>query len=237
MLEQFSYSTYGDSIAEVYDAWHGTRVDYEQAAQTLSDLARGGRVLELGIGTGLFAIPLARRGVRVEGVDTSPAMISRLRQKPGGAAIPVAVGDCCRIPLEGPFSLVYAPFNFVFGLLTQDEQKQLFERIASWLVPDGSFLVEIDLEGGGEKIGVLHLEVDRVALQIAAPLGDNVVGGTNVELRSDGVRFYPWKMRLAAIGELDLMAERAGLRCVHRWRGWNRAPLTGGRSHITVYSR
>src|SRR5215467_12765957 len=97
---------YGDRWAEVYDKYH-RHVDPGPAVEFLAGLAGDGRVLELAIGTGRVALPLAARGITVEGIDASAAMAERLRAKPGGESIPVAMGDMAQVPVSGRFRLVY----------------------------------------------------------------------------------------------------------------------------------
>ena len=132
---------YGDSWASVYDERVGNQ-DPAQAVEFLAERAGDGPVLELAIGTGRIALPLARRGVRVEGLDASAAMVERLRSKPGGEAIPVLLGDMAQVPLTGPFTLVYLVFNTLFGLLTQDRQAECFRGVARVLAPGGRFVIE-----------------------------------------------------------------------------------------------
>src|SRR5580698_6138505 len=132
---------YGDRWAAVYDDHYG-HMDPGRAVEFLAGLAGGGRVLELAIGTGRIALPLAARGITVEGIDASAAMVARLRAKPGGTSIPVTMGDMAGVPADGPFSLVYLVFNTVFGLLTQARQKECFRSVARVLGPGGVFVIE-----------------------------------------------------------------------------------------------
>src|SRR3989442_7882021 len=108
-MDQYDTSTYGERIADVYDqVYHG----YEDAAiGLLGDLAHGGRVLELGIGTGRVALPLAALGVEVHGIDASEAMVAQLRDKPGGTSIPVSIGDFADVPVSGEFALIFVVLN------------------------------------------------------------------------------------------------------------------------------
>jgi SAM-dependent methyltransferase len=127
-VESYDSAIYGERIADVYDelySWYE-----EEAVAGLAGLARGGRALELGIGTGRIALPLAARGIEVHGIDASPAMVSRLKRKPGGADIPVTLGDFREIQVPVTFSLVYVVFNTFFGLLTQADQVTCFENVA-----------------------------------------------------------------------------------------------------------
>src|SRR5215472_7068200 len=130
---------YGDRWADVYDEHHA-QMDPAPAVEFLAGLAGGGRVLELAIGTGRVALPLAARGIAVEGVDASAAMVDQMRAKPGGEAIPVIIGDMAQVPVDGPFRLVYLVFNTLFGLLSRARQADCFRGVARVLGPEGAGL-------------------------------------------------------------------------------------------------
>ena len=116
-MADYDESTYGERIAEVYDSVNDSmRYDASEAVDFLAPLAKGRRVLELGIGTGRIALPLAQRGIRIHGVDASPAMVEKLRSKPGGAEIPVEIGNFANLKIGGRFSLIYVVFNTFFGI-------------------------------------------------------------------------------------------------------------------------
>ena len=132
---------YGDRWAAVYDDHHGL-VDPGRAVEFLAGLAGDGRVLELAIGTGRVALPLAARGITVEGIDASAAMTEQLRAKPGGDSVPVTIGDMAQVPASGRFRLVYLVFNSLFGLLSQERQAQCFGSVAGVLDPGGMFVIE-----------------------------------------------------------------------------------------------
>src|SRR5262249_52442218 len=156
---------------------------YDEAMiATLAELARGGRALELGIGTGRIALPLAARGLEVHGIDASPAMVARLRDKPGGAEIPVAMGDFADVSVEGTFSLVYVVFNTFFGLLSQEEQVRCFENVARHLAADGLFVIEAFVPdmtrfARGQCLNAARVETDAVLLDASRhdPLSQRVV--------------------------------------------------------------
>src|SRR5262245_41391906 len=132
--------TYGERVAGVYDEWYS---DYDaEAINVLTELAGTGRALELGIGTGRFAVPLSKRNVTVHGVDVAPAMIAQLKSKPGADRVNVVQGNFADVPVEGEFDLVYIVFNTFFALLTQDEQVRCFRNVAAHLTPAGCFVIE-----------------------------------------------------------------------------------------------
>src|SRR5947209_15310536 len=123
-MVDYGPETYGDRWAEIYDEWvGGLRPDADATADRLAELAASGRALELGIGTGRVALPLAQRGVEVHGIDASEAMVAKLREKPGGGEIPVSMGDFAAVKApDGPYRLIFVVFNTFFSLLTQEDQ-------------------------------------------------------------------------------------------------------------------
>jgi SAM-dependent methyltransferase len=174
-VAEYRASTYGDRIADFYDNLAGTMFQpaaTEQAAGFLADLAGTGPALELGIGTGRIAIPLAERGVAVTGVDASEAMVARLRARPGGATIPVVMGDFGELAVEGQFELIYVVFNTFFALLTQQLQVQCFRRVAERLTASGVFVTEAFVPDPtryerGQAVSAEHITQDWVMLNAA----------------------------------------------------------------------
>jgi SAM-dependent methyltransferase len=241
-MTEYSASTYGDQIVDVYDALFG---DYDSSAITLlADLAGDGPALELGIGTGRLALPLAERGVAVQGIDASAAMIEKLRTKPGGASIRVAVGDFSNVALEERFSLIFVAFNTFFALQTQEDQVRCFRSVASHLREGGTFLIEAfvpDLTrfDRGQRLAVSRIEPGRVWLEATRhEPATQQVDSQLVRLADEGVRLFPIRIRYAWPSELDLMARLAGLALRVRWGGWQRQPFSSASSaHISVYER
>jgi SAM-dependent methyltransferase len=242
-MDDYRPETYGDRIADLYDRLVATMPDPVDCVDRLAELAGPGPALELGIGTGRIALPLAARGVEVHGIDASAAMVEQLRAKPGGEAVPVAIGDFADLPVEGSFTLVYAVFNTFFSLLTQDAQVRCFQAVADRLAPGGAFALELfvpdpTLHPGGQSIRTRYLGLDLVRFDLA--LHDPVaqrVDFQNVLLAADGARLMPGSVRYAWPSELDLMARLAGLRLRERWGGWRREPYTGSTSglYVAVY--
>jgi SAM-dependent methyltransferase len=240
----YDASTYGERIAEIYDRWPRVPQNADTVVEFLAAIAGRGPVLELGIGTGRIALPLARRGLEVHGIDASPSMVARLRAKPGGEAIPVALGDFAAVPIEGRFSLVFVVFNTFFGLLTQEAQVDCFAAVSRHLTGDGVFVIEAfvpDLSrfSGEQRVEALSVETDRVVL--ATTMHDRAaqrVVSQQVLLSAGDVRLYPVELRYAWPSELDLMARLAGLQRRERWGGWNREPFSGASAgHVSVYER
>jgi SAM-dependent methyltransferase len=234
-------------MAEVYDTWYGTRLAEAttiQSVEVLADLAAGGTILELAIGTGRVALPLAARGLSVHGIDASEAMIARLRDKPGGDAIPVTIGDFADVPVDGAFDLVFLVFNTLFNLTSQDDQVRCFKNVAQHLTARGVFVVEAyvpDLSRfvDGQAVRAVHVTTDATTLE--ASVHDPVTQTAMYQyivITQNGVRLYPVPMRYAWPSELDLMARLAGLELRHRWGGWDRSPFTASSSkHVSVYAR
>ena len=143
-MNDYTPATYGDKIAEVYDEMYPMRANVGPTVDALAKLAGRGTALELGIGTGRVALPLAARGVEVHGIDASEAIVARMRAKPGGGSIPVTIGDFSEFSIEGDkkFNLVYVVFNTLFQATSQEAQVQCFRSVAAHLTDGGVFLVE-----------------------------------------------------------------------------------------------
>jgi SAM-dependent methyltransferase len=241
-MKEFDEVTYGERIAGVYDELYA---DCEEAALDLLEaLAHGGRVLELGIGTGRVALPLRRRGIDVMGIDLSPAMIARLRAKPGGSEIEVVEGSFADLDLGVRFDLVFVAFNTFYSLLTQEDQLRCFQRVADHLTDRGAFLLEVFVPDlcrfeAQQTVRAVRVEADRVQLDVTRhrPVEQQIIS-QHVWISEEGTRLYPVKLRYAWPSELDLMARLAGLRLNHRWASWGKeAFVAGSPKHISVYGR
>ena len=234
-------SSFGDAVAATYD--DQLRGDEVDAVSFLAALVGDGRALELAIGTGRIGLPLAALGVHVDGVDISPAMIARLRAKPGGEAIAVTIGDFAEVPVSGSYRLVYVVFNTLFNLLTQDAQVRCFENVAAHLTHDGSFVIEAIVPTylyrlrNDQYVDAEAISVDEVRLDVGRhdPVRQ-MLDESHVSLSGRGVTVSPIVCRYAWPAELDLMARIAGLRLKDRWGGWNREPFTAASDlHVSVY--
>jgi hypothetical protein len=235
--------SFGPDTAATYD--EEPRGDEDAAAAFLHRLAGDGAALELAIGTGRIALPLAARGVRVDGIDLSEPMVERLRAKPGGADLDVTIGDFAEVPVAGTYRLVYLVFNTLFNLLTQDEQVRCFANVAAHLDGDGVFVVEAEVPAWlyrladgqyvhAEEVGVRHATLDVGRFDPVTQTLDE----THLTFGADGVRLGPIVTRYAWPSELDLMARLAGLRLRERWGGWSGEPFTGdSRRHVSVWGR
>lgn len=214
----------------------------EPTVDLLAELAAGGRALELGIGTGRVALPLAARGVEVHGIELSRAMVARLREKPGGAGIPVEIGDFASTRVGGTFALAYLVFNTINNLTTQDEQVECFVNAARHLRPGGHFVIEVGVPSlqrlpPGETVRAFTVTPTRLGFDEYDVVTQGLVSHhywiENAALRELSVPFrYVWP------SELDLMARIAGMRLSERWADWTREPFTAeSRKHISVWEK
>ncbi len=239
-------AAYGDRIVDDYDQW-ASLPDYETEASVaaLAELAGDGPVLELGVGTGRVAIPLARRGLAVHGIDASPAMIRKLRSSPGGNSIQVIQGDFSDFDVSPEsYSLIYVVFSTFFALLTQEAQIQCFRSAGRALKPDGKFVVEVSVpDPGAFSRGqfVVSRTLSPETVRLDAAIHDPVsqrVSATHILLSNNSVRLHPFETRYAWPSELDLMARLAGLHLAERWGNWDQSPLTHTSDrHISIYAQ
>jgi SAM-dependent methyltransferase len=239
--------TYSGENAAVYDTWFGGYLGGTAIVDRLVQLAADGGpgpVLELGIGTGRVALPLAERGVEVHGVDGSEAMVAQLRSKPGGDDIPVTIGDFSDVPVEGPFALIFVAAGSFFELPSQEAQVRCFENAACRLRPGGLFafdslVPDAGRSASGEDMRLIPNADDRMIVRfrtfdlVAQRYTSNYLVVEDGRARHLKVRFrYAWP------SELDLMARMAGLRLKERTYGWGGEPFTGSSpSHVSVYER
>lgn len=244
-MDDYTASTYGDRVADVYDGWYtagGPAGDAVSAVAFLRELAGPGPALELGIGTGRIALPLLEGGVEVHGVDASEAMVARLRTKDGGDRIPVTLADFRDFDLDTRFRLVYVVFNTFFALLTQDDQVACFRAVASHLADGGVFAMEAfvpDLArfDRGQRVDAAEIGIEHVRLDVSKH--DALEQRSDIQhvvIGKDGVRLFPVRIRYAYVAELDLMARLAGMRLRERWADWDRTPISGASpKHISVW--
>jgi SAM-dependent methyltransferase len=236
--------SFDEDAAEVYDDV-AQRGDEMATVAFLEQMAQGGPALELAIGTGRIALPLTARGIRVDGIDFSSAMVAKLRAKPGGAQIAVTMGDFADVAVPGTYRLIYVVFNTLFNLLTQDEQVRCFENVADHLTDDGSFVVEAFVPAflhrlrNDQYVDAEAIRVDEVRLDVLRhDMAMQMIEESHVSLSPAGVRLNPVVQRYAWPSELDLMARIAGLRLKERWAGWSRDLFTSTSSNcVSVYGR
>lgn len=234
---------FGERVAERYDessdAMFAPEV-VEPVVDFLADLAGGGPALELGIGTGRIALPLARRGVPVHGIELSRAMVARLREKPGGAEIGVTLGDFATARAPGSYRLAYLVFNTIMNLTTQAAQVACFRNVAAHLEPGGSFVIEVGVPGlrqlpHGERHVVFDFADGHVGID-EYDVADQGLVSHHFSRHRDRWESDSGPFRYVWPSELDLMAEMAGMRLRERWGDWSREPFTSeSRSHVSVW--
>jgi len=241
---------FGEDVAATYDedmARLSEPAVLNRQLDVLAELASGGPVLEFAIGTGRVAVPLAARGLRVAGIDLSEAMVARMRAKPGGdqASIHVTVGEMttAQVPGAGSFSLVFLVFNSLMNLTTQEAQVDCFSNAAAHLAPGGHFLVEMPVPALRRlPIGERNVVFDRSDTHVGIDEYDIATQrqwSHHIDFSPDGrVRRSSPPFRYAWPAELDLMARLAGMRLLHRWSDWNRAPFTSeSTGHVSIWQK
>jgi SAM-dependent methyltransferase len=243
-MRGYQRDTYGERIADIYDRWHPD-VDTGPAVDFLANLAGSGTALELGIGTGRLALALAARGIEVHGIDSSPAMIERLRAKEGGDRITVTVGDFAAVDVDrDDYQLIFVTFNTFWMLLTQDEQVSCFANAAARLRPGGTFLIEGSVPDPAalarrEAVDAFRVEADLAVFDLT--MRDIVaqrMDRQQVIVDKDGVRLQPLSFRYVWPSEMDLMARLAGLRLRKRFGGWQHEHFNSDSSmYVAVYER
>jgi SAM-dependent methyltransferase len=234
---------YGERIGGRYDEWYGSRDDAAPIADFLAARAGGHPALELGIGTGRIALPLAERGVPVDGIDASPGMVEQLRGKPGGGDIAVSIGDFAGVDVPGgPYGLIYVVFNTFLMLPTQDDQVRCFANVAAHLVPGGAFVMEAFVPNPTRYDENQRVQADsfgqattRFTASLLDPVGQRI-HARHLVIGPAGIETYPIELRYAWPSEIDLMARLAGMRLTGRWGGWQGEPFTArSDSHVSVW--
>lgn len=242
-MEPFEPETFGELNADDYDERNDPGTTGQSVA-LIREIAGGGRVLELAIGTGRMALPLAAAGVDISGIEASPLMVEKLRQKPGGRDIPVVIGDMADVGIAGPFDHIFLVFNTLFNLQSQEAQLRCFANVARRLSPGGTFLVEAfvpDFSGfqNGQRVGIRQMQRDSLWLDTVQhdPVGQ-MLEYQRVRMSESGMRLVPLRLRYVWPSEMDLMARLAGLRRVERWGSWEKAPFTASsRMHVSLYEK
>ena len=236
---------FGERVAAGYDESSADMFEpgaVDAAVDALAELAGGGRALELGIGTGRIALPLAGRGVPVHGIDVSRAMVARLRAKPGGDAIGVTIGDFATTRVDGTFSLAYLVFNTIMNLTTQAAQVACFRNVAAHLEPGGCFVIEVGIPDlrrlpPGQDVVPFHASPTRWAFDLY-DVATQAMSSNYIEVTGGRGEYWSIPFRYVWPAELDLMAQLAGLRLRERWDGWTREPFTSeSRQHVSIWEK
>jgi SAM-dependent methyltransferase len=228
---------YDDSAADMFDP-----AVIDPVVDLLVELAGSGPALELGIGTGRIALPLAQRGVPVHGIELSKAMATRLRAKPGGDDIGVTIGDFSTTTVDGTFSVAYLVFNTILNLTTQAAQVACFRNVAAHLEPGGCFLIEVGVPGlqglpPGETMRVFHASETRWGFDEYDVANQGLISH-HLELVDGRLDRLSIPFRYVWPSELDLMAQMAGMTLRERWEGWKREPFTSdSRKHVSIWEK
>jgi SAM-dependent methyltransferase len=236
---------FGEKVAERYDESAADTFDpavLDPAVDFLAALAGDGAALELGIGTGRIALPLAGRGVRVHGIDLSEAMVAKLREKPGAERIEVAIGDFATTRVDGTFSLAYVVFNTIGNLTTQDAQGACFENVAAHLEPGGCFVIEVGVPGlrtlpPGKRFQVFDFSAEHIGIDEYDVANQGLIS-YHLSLADGNWTLVSMPFRYVWPAELDLMARIAGMALRERWSGWKREPFTSeSTKHVSVWEK
>lgn len=240
-MEGFDPKTsFGYEVSKRYDTH--TRGDENETVAFLAQQAGRRDALEFAVGTGRIALPLTRAGVRVDGIELSQDMVDRMREKPGGNAVEVIIGDMSQATTGRRYGLVYLIYNTIGNLLTQDDQVACFQNAARHLDPGGVFALECRVptaptRPGHQFVDAEEVGTDHVVLGVCHydPVSQ-ILDNHHVQISSDGIILEPIRLRLAHPPEFDLMARIAGLRLRERWGGWNAEPFTATSwRHVSVY--
>lgn len=244
-MKRYDEQTYGQRWSPYYDDI------YEPDEAMVDLLARHAgappRALELAIGTGRVALPLRERGVEVSGIDISEEMVAKMRAKPGGAAIPVTMGDFGDVPVDDTYPLIYLTFNTMFGLLTQDRQVECFQNVADHLEPGGRFVIDCFVpdvkrfDHHNSRMGVSNIHsVDEhmYEMSIYDPVNQRISTHVLRRLADGETVVLPVEIRFAWPSELDLMARLAGLTLEDRF-GWYdlRRFTEQSTNHMSIYRK
>jgi SAM-dependent methyltransferase len=228
---------YDESSAEMFEPQV-----VDPVVDLLVELAGSGRALELGIGTGRIALPLAQRGVPVHGIELSKAMVAKLREKPGGEDIGVTMGDFATTTVDGTFSVAYLVFNTIQNLTSQAAQVACFQNVAAHLEPGGFFLIEVGVPElqelpPGETFRVFHVSENRWGFD-EYDVANQGLTSHHFEIVDGRAERLSIPFRYAWPSELDLMAQLAGMRLRDRWSGWKREPFTSDSvKHVSVWEK
>jgi SAM-dependent methyltransferase len=237
---------FDERIAEGYDAASSDMFApavLDPAVDFLAEIAGDGAALELGIGTGRVALPLSRRGVSVHGIELSPAMIRRLRAKPGADVLGVTIGDFATTRVEGTFRLAYLVYNTIMNLTSQDEQVACFRNVAAHLEPGGSFVIEVGVPDlrrlpPGEAIRAFMVSPTHLGFDEYTDIPEQILYSHHYRVSGDKLETFSAPYRYVWPSELDLMARIAGMTLRERWSDWTRKPFTNeSTSHVSVWEK
>jgi len=242
-MKGYKASTYGDKAAGTYDERH---IDYfdPDMIERIFEFAPNGSAFELGIGTGRVALPLSKRGMKVDGIDSSKLMVKKLKAKPGSKNISVQIGDFADFKTAKKYNIVFVAYNTFYGLLTQDDQINCFKCVCNALKTGGKFIIEAFVPdparlAKGESSLIEKIEDDSVWIGYTLyDVADQKVTTQLVTISENGIKMVPIMLRYAYPAEFDLMAKLTGFELSERWSNWKREPFTSSSGfHISVYEK
>ena len=235
-------STYGDAFADVYDDWYQQVTDVDGTAALISNLSEGLDVLELGVGTGRLALPIAAAGVPITGVDSSSEMLKRLTARDTSGLVTTHLADMASWLPTGPFKVIFCAYNTFFNLVDPDDQEKCLQLVSDRLTPDGLFVLEAFVPSNYSLLPTRGVEsrhmTEATVLNITIREKiSGVVRGQSVQVGEAGPILRPWRILIKTPDELDQVAARQGLNLVERWQDWHRSPFTSSSDHhVWVYA-
>lgn len=247
-MDGYDESTYGERFADVYDDWYGDITDTEACVDELERVGRAAagpdrvpEVLELGIGTGRLALPLAERGLRVTGVDASPAMLETLRAKDPDRTVTTVLGDMAEPSIDdASFDLVFVAYNTFFNLTAPGAQQRCLESVRRLIRPGGRFVLEAfvpDVDTALDVVAPKEVTADRVVLSVvrSRPEERELIG-QYIDITESGIALRPWHVRWATPAQIDAAASATGLALLDRRSDWRGHPFVPGSStHVSTY--
>jgi len=241
-MKDYRASTYGDKVADIYDKEYG---DFDpEMIERIFEFAPNGSAFELGIGTGRVALPLLKKGMKVDGIDSSISMVNKLKAKPGSKNISIQIGDFSKFQTAKKYDVVFVVFNTFFSLLTQDDQISCFKSVYNALKPDGKFIIEAFVPdparlAKGQTTMISDIEQDSVSMEYTMyDVADQMVTSQLVRISEKGIKMVPIIIRYAYPAEFDLMAKLTGFELSERWANWKKEPFTSKSGfHISVYKK
>lgn len=240
ILDGFDAATFGEIYADEYDEQHDPGTT-ESAVALLTELAGDRSTLELAIGTGRIAIPMAEQGIQISGLDGSPEMLAKLEEKKGSLSIPTTVADMSDYKMSDTFGFAFLIFNTFYNLTSQQAQVNCFRATADHLESGGHFLVEMFVPDFDFFSGIRLRDLDMNSMVLEGAKHDPVTQTVEFQratLKDGGISLRPLAMRYAWPSEIDLMAKLAGLELESRWSDWNKSPFTAdSKMHVSLYRK
>ena len=235
-------STYGDGFADIYDDWYQDVTDVESTVAFIVSLAQGKKILELGVGTGRLALPIAATGTPVSGVDSSSAMLDRLAKRDSSRLIETHLADMAHWLPKGRFQVIFCAYNTFFNLIGSNAQESCLKLVEQRLEPNGRFILEAFAPSISPDLPTRGIECRHTANTTVMNITireqtSRLVRGQSVEINEGGITLRPWRISVRTPSELDDSAGRHGLRLLERWEDWHRTPFTSNSArHVSVYA-